>query len=54
MSYVYAYAGQYVTAGDMIGEVGMTGEAYGNHLHFEVRLGDYYILNPIDYLPWHE
>lgn len=54
MSYVYAYAGQYVTAGDLIGEVGMTGEAYGNHLHFEVRLGDYYILNPIDYLPWHK
>ncbi|MBD5129563.1 MAG: peptidoglycan DD-metalloendopeptidase family protein [Ruminococcaceae bacterium] len=57
MSYVYAYAGQRVTAGDMIGEVGMTGRAYGNHLHFEVRIGGDGTgtwLNPIDYLPWHE
>ena len=44
------YVGAYVTAGDMIGRVGMTGWATGNHLHFEVRLGDNVILNPIDYL----
>ncbi|MBD5384303.1 MAG: M23 family metallopeptidase [Ruminococcaceae bacterium] len=44
------YVGAYVTAGDMIGRVGMTGWATGNHLHFEVRLGDNIILNPIDYL----
>ncbi len=57
MSYVYAYAGQRVTAGDLIGEVGMTGRAYGNHLHFEVRIGGDGTgtwLKPIDYLPWHE
>ncbi len=57
MSYMYAYAGQRVTAGDLIGEVGMTGRAYGNHLHFEVRIGGDGTgtwLNPIDYLPWHE
>ncbi len=57
MSYVYAYVGQRVTAGDLIGEVGMTGRAYGNHLHFEVRIGGDGTgtwLNPIDYLPWHE
>ncbi|MDE7362039.1 MAG: peptidoglycan DD-metalloendopeptidase family protein [Oscillospiraceae bacterium] len=55
MSTVYAYPGQYVTAGDMIGEVGLTGETYGPHLHFEVRLGvDGTPLNPIDYLPWHK
>lgn len=54
MSYVYAYAGQHVTAGDLIGEVGLTGRTYGPHLHFEVRFGiDGTILNPIDYLPWH-
>lgn len=55
MSTVYAYAGQYVTAGDLIGEVGLTGETYGPHLHFEVRLGvDGTPLNPIDYLPDHK
>ncbi len=46
------YLGAYVTAGDLIGWVGMTGWASAPHLHFEVRLGDT-PLNPIDYLPWH-
>lgn len=55
LSEVYAYAGQRVTAGDLIGEVGLTGRTYGEHLHFEVRLGvDGTWLNPIDYLPWHK
>lgn len=53
LSYIYVEPGQYVTMGDLIGEVGNTGRSYGNHLHFEVRLGDL-ILNPIDYLPWHK
>ncbi|MBR5121695.1 MAG: peptidoglycan DD-metalloendopeptidase family protein [Oscillospiraceae bacterium] len=29
--------GQYVQKGDVIGHVGMTGSASGNHLHFELR-----------------
>lgn len=55
MSTVYVYSGQRVTAGDLIGEVGLSGRTYGAHLHFEVRLGvDGTWVNPIDYLPWHE
>ena len=46
--------GQRVTAGDLIAYVGQTGEAYGNHLHFGVSIGDYNFLNPTDYLPWHQ
>jgi murein DD-endopeptidase MepM/ murein hydrolase activator NlpD len=41
--------GQAVTVGEKIGEVGRTGTAFGNHLHFEVRVNpdDYYsTLNP--------
>lgn len=32
--------GDYVEKGDLIGEVGMTGSASGNHLHFELRIGN--------------
>lgn len=31
--------GQYVNAGDVIGDAGKTGNAYGIHLHFEARTG---------------
>ena len=37
MSKVLTCAGASVCQGDTIGLVGMTGEATGNHLHFEVR-----------------
>ncbi len=47
---IYVYEGQYVNAGESIGEVGSTGTSTGAHLHFEVRLwGD--TKNPLDYLP---
>ena len=39
LSQVRTRVGQRVTAGDVLGEVGMTGVAIGPHLHFEVRVG---------------
>ena len=38
MSHVNAQVGQHLDAGDVLGLVGMTGVAIGNHLHLEVRL----------------
>ena len=48
-SRITASSGQTVKMGDPIAEVGQTGEATGNHLHFELHQGDRY-LNPIYYV----
>lgn len=39
-SAIHVSEGDYVEKGDLIGEVGMTGSASGNHLHFELRIGN--------------
>jgi murein DD-endopeptidase MepM/ murein hydrolase activator NlpD len=53
LSSVSVSAGQSVGAGQAIGVSGTTGNADGEHLHFEIRSGSAYgsVLNPMDYLP---
>ena len=54
-SYLHVYAGQQVTMGELIADVGSTGQSTANHCHFEVRLNGQngQKVNPINYLPWH-
>ncbi|MGN1340247.1 MAG: peptidoglycan DD-metalloendopeptidase family protein [Oscillospiraceae bacterium] len=55
-SYLHVYAGQQVTMGQLIADVGSTGQSTANHCHFEVRVGGMngVKVNPINYLPWHK
>ena len=46
----YVYVGEYVSRGQVIGEVGSTGNSTGPHIHYEVRL-DGEKINPMPYLP---
>ncbi len=49
MSKVIASNGMTVNCGDLIGEVGTTGNSTGNHLHFEVRYNNV-CQNPANYI----
>jgi hypothetical protein len=49
MEKVLVEVGQYVTVGEPIGKIGITGNTSGPHVHFEVRLeknGQYTVQNP--------
>ncbi|MBR6033476.1 MAG: M23 family metallopeptidase [Clostridia bacterium] len=46
---IYVKEGEFVTQGQIIGEVGETGNATGPHLHFEIRKSDRYV-DPDDVL----
>lgn len=48
-SAIHVSVGQYVNQGDVIASVGRTGNATGNHLHFEVRYKGQ-IMNPRNYI----
>ncbi|HCM38327.1 MAG: Peptidase M23 [Candidatus Gottesmanbacteria bacterium GW2011_GWB1_43_11] len=50
MSEIDTEVGRRVTRGQLIGKVGATGWATGNHLHFEISQNDA-LLNPLDVLP---
>jgi len=43
-------AGEHISKGQKIGRMGDTGNAYGVHLHFEVRQSDETRINPYPYL----
>lgn len=49
-SLLIAAPGQHVERGQVLAEVGSTGQATGNHLHFEIRNGSMRV-NPISKLP---
>lgn len=49
MSTVVVQSGTYVEQGQIIGYVGRTGRATGNHLHLEIRLNGR-IMNPVGYV----
>jgi murein DD-endopeptidase MepM/ murein hydrolase activator NlpD len=48
LSRVDVAMGQTVQQGQQVGAIGATGLAFGDHLHFEVRVAD----KPVDPMPW--
>jgi murein DD-endopeptidase MepM/ murein hydrolase activator NlpD len=52
LSRIDAQPGQHVSAGDIIGAVGCTGHCFGDHLHFETRLGSDPSAQPADPMPY--
>lgn len=52
LSVMQVAAGQRVTAGQQVGQVGATGGAQGSHLHFEVRQGDWGYANSLNPALW--
>lgn len=50
-SQLFVKEGDIVKKGQLIAHVGSTGNSTGNHLHFEIRYGDF-PLNPLDFLPF--
>ena len=46
---IFVAVGQSVAQGDQIGTAGNTGNSFGAHLHFEIRLGGTAV-NPLDYV----
>jgi len=50
LSNIFVIEGQAVTAGQVLGAMGSTGNSTGPHLHFEIRYNQY-PTNPLIYLP---
>ena len=50
MSQCLVNAGDTVKQGQVIGYIGNTGDSYGAHLHFEVRINDVAV-DALKYLP---
>jgi murein DD-endopeptidase MepM/ murein hydrolase activator NlpD len=50
LSQIAVSQGQVVSTGQLVGFAGATGYATGNHLHFEVRIGDH-VVDPLIFLP---
>lgn len=50
-SQLFVKEGDIIKKGQLIAFAGSTGNSTGNHLHFEVRYGDF-PLNPLDFLPF--
>jgi murein DD-endopeptidase MepM/ murein hydrolase activator NlpD len=49
LSQIHAQPGQFVDAGDLLGEVGSTGRSTGNHLHWDLLVGRTWI-DPLSWL----